>query len=110
MHLVKVVMTCSRILVAYNVHSMNLSVGQGVGDRALVAFDTLRVTVECLVVPSFWLLEAWRHFPQLWSPNNTILWISTGQDVGFLEVKRGKKKKEKLVPRQPFIQVREDAI
>ena len=79
--------------VSYNVHKMNQRVGQGVGDRVLVAFDVARVTVECVAIPLLWMTSAWEHLPDLWSVDNTFLAISRGQNVGKLKDKVRIKKK-----------------
>ena len=99
-------MSCFRILVAYNVHNMNVNIRQGVGDRALVVFDTARVTVECLLIPAFWLLSSWQNFPDLWSSGNTFLGLSQGQNKPAHKEGKVKRKKQVLVPRKPLIQVR----
>lgn len=100
----KTSMVCLRMCVSYNVHEINSNLGQGVGDRAMLAFDTNRVVIECLLVPGYWLVQSWNHFPDLWSVRNTCLAISQGQKLGDKKAKT--EKRAVLIPRKPLIQVR----
>ena len=101
--MLKIGLTCLRMCVSYNVENINLSGGQGLGDRALRAFDNTRVAVECILIPSLWLYEAWTQFPDLWSTQNTCLALSQGQRVERRDNK--KEKKVALIPRKAIIQV-----